>query len=155
VKQVEQQNHKKNPKIHVADASTRGDRRWPWRLSACPSYGSQRERDRRADAWAIDALRQRLSSRVSWTGECASDRCSGVSVGRSPDASVGLKTVTGHFWTASVAATDAEGKTDRRVRRWWRWPLKFEARGHVAWSCAIDAGTTSVGGATGASVAYA
>jgi hypothetical protein len=108
----------KSPKIHVTDAGTRGDRCWPWHLSACPSCGSQRERDRRADAWAIDALRQRLSPRVSRTGERASDRRSGASVGRSPDASVGLKTIMGHFWTASVTATNAEGKTDGRVRRW-------------------------------------
>jgi hypothetical protein len=47
-----------------------------------------------------------------------------------------------HF-SAGWSATDAA------------WPLHFEARGHVAQSCATDAGTASVGGVSDASVAHA
>jgi hypothetical protein len=144
----------KPPEIHATDAGTRGDRRWPWRLSAYPSSASCSGGDRRGGVWATDARRQHPSASSGAASRALRDRRWAESIGVTTGASVNLKTTPRPLWSASDDRRTLEHKSNRRVRRSEidRW--EFEARGHVARSCATDAGTVFVGGATDASVAH-
>jgi hypothetical protein len=135
---------RKPPEIHATDAGTRGDRRWPWRLSAYPSSASCSGGDRRGGVWATDVRRQRPSASSGAASWALRNRRWVESVGVMTDASVDLKTTPRPLWSASDDRRTLEHKSNRRV---WRSKIdrwEFEARGHVARSCATNTGTASV-----------
>jgi hypothetical protein len=125
--------------LEAIDADSRSDRR-RGRVYRATLAVALSARDRRADAWATDTLRQRLSPKVSRSGEHMSDRHSGAFDGRARDAFVD------RFREIELS----------RLRPSWRQMLGLGSDGgvyqlesiveiwrhswHVAWSWAMDAG---------------